>query len=277
MNCDRIARLYVIGERLVFGRALDRCRTRSLSALAPHRAALVCGDGDGRFLAALLQSDCVQQVDAIDVSRRMTTLAERRVGCRRRENEPARVEFFCADIRTFVSTRTYDLIATHFFLDCFDEREIRSVVHRIARLADANATWIVSEFQVPAQGLARHLGSIAISGLYATFRVLTGLRVRRLPDYRAALAECGFVEVSDLPSWGGLLSSQIWRRSSAGPSGVTQPHARFAPTQQEKSVVLVDFSGVPANPVQPRPGVSVTPAGDATLHLEKVDRSDDVE
>ena len=212
MNCDRIAPLYVVGERLIFGHALDRCRNAQLSNLGRHEAALVCGDGDGRFLRSLVRSRAATNVDYVDVSGRMTALATRRIGQQSGGRGPD-VEFFCADIRELQSPRRYDLIATHFFLDCFGDDEIHDVIEAIASHAAGNATWLVSEFQIPQSGVARHAGSLVIGGLYAAFRLLTGLRARRLPAYRAALAACGFVCAADQSSLGGLLTSQLWRRS----------------------------------------------------------------
>jgi ubiquinone/menaquinone biosynthesis C-methylase UbiE len=210
MNCDRIAPLYAFAERLVFGRALERCRSAHLGGLGQHQAALVCGDGDGRFLRALVASEAARQIDYLDVSHRMTALAQQRL-----RHSPATsivVEFACADVRTMASSRTYDLLATHFFLDCFGDNEIQTVVRTIARHATDDATWLVSEFEIPAKGLARPIGMLVVGGLYAAFRLLTGLRADRLPDYRTALADCGFSCASTVSSCGGLLTAQVWRR-----------------------------------------------------------------
>jgi SAM-dependent methyltransferase len=211
MDCDRIARFYLFGERILFGTALDRCRATHLASLGRHPAALVCGDGDGRFLCALLDSNRARAIDYVDVSRRMTALARTRAG-RSSGVRAARVDFYCDDIRTVASSHRYNLIATHFFLDCFEEHEIEDVVQNIAVRATDDATWLVSEFQIPECGVARAAGSIVVGGLYAAFRILTGLRARRLPDYRAAMATCGFSCAADVSSCGGLLTSQLWRR-----------------------------------------------------------------
>src|SRR3954468_6858375 len=170
MNCDRIAPLYVVGERLFFGHALERCRIAHLPTLGRYEAALVCGDGDGRFLRSLVRSRTVSNIDYVDVSRRMTCLARRRAGQQAGGSGP-HVEFFCADIREVESPRRYDLIATHFFLDCFGDDEIHEVIHAIASHAAGNPTWLVSEFQIPQRGLARLAGSLVIGGLYLAFRL----------------------------------------------------------------------------------------------------------
>jgi len=57
----------------------------------------------------------------------------------------------------------------HFFLGCFGDHEVEEVIHAIASHAAGNATWLVSEFQIPQCGLARHAGSLANGALYAAF------------------------------------------------------------------------------------------------------------
>ena len=48
--------------------------------------------------------------------------------------------------------------------------------------------------------------------LYAFFRVVTGLRVRRLPDHGVLLRTQGFRLERELVARFGLLTSQLWRR-----------------------------------------------------------------
>src|SRR6185437_1080687 len=52
---DRLARVYRWMEWLSFGPYLSRCRRAFLPQLRDARRALVLGDGDGRFTAALLR------------------------------------------------------------------------------------------------------------------------------------------------------------------------------------------------------------------------------
>ena len=54
MNCDGIARYYQVLEHLSFGRYLERRRFAFLGEAWTSRRAIVCGGGNGRFLARLL-------------------------------------------------------------------------------------------------------------------------------------------------------------------------------------------------------------------------------
>ena len=123
MNCDRIARCYRWLEYAGFGRALEHRRNAFLAYVADARRVLVLGDGDGRALAALLRAAPHARIDYVDLSARMLELARGRAG-------DLRVVYRRDDARTTpLPAAEYDLIVTHFFLDCFDEAEPVSYTH----------------------------------------------------------------------------------------------------------------------------------------------------
>ena len=195
MNCDRIARWYRWIEYAGFGRALERRREAFLSDVADARRVLALGDGDGRALAALLAAAPHACVDYIDVSARMLDLARARAGAKR-------VHYRCEDARTAPLPATeYDLIVTHFFLDCFDETDLEPLIARLADAATPQARWLISEF--------RGNGWL-VRALYFFFRLTTGLRTRRLVDHHPLLKRRGFRLVRCEDAWRGLLASELW-------------------------------------------------------------------
>ncbi len=213
MNCDPLARWYRWLEYAGFGRALERTRTICLDVAATARRVLVLGDGDGRFLAAFLKANSQAEVDCVDSSAKMLALAQRRVV----SADATRVRFHLADADHWQPPASaYDLIVTHFFLDCFTDDELCPLVSRLATFAAPGARWIVSEFRQPSGGPAAWHASLWITGLYAFFRAFTGLRVRRLPDHAAALAAAGFRLERETVTRFGLLTSQLWRRDAHG-------------------------------------------------------------
>jgi ubiquinone/menaquinone biosynthesis C-methylase UbiE len=211
MDCDGIAPFYETLERLAFGGVLERSRFAFLDEVRTAERAILCGDGDGRFLAALLEVNPRVQVDFVDLSERMVELARRRVA-KVGADFGERVRFFAKDIREFSPRKGgYDLIATHFVLDCFGQAEIREVVAVLAGCAAPGAQWLVSEF-CEAETAMRALWTRAvIRGLYAAFRWSTGLQVTRLPNFAAAMAEEGFLLSREVKRAAGLLQSSLWR------------------------------------------------------------------
>ena len=201
MNCDLIAPHYWWIERLGMGRALERRRRWFLPEIEQARRALVLGDGDGRFLRELLRRNTLVCADYVDLSSRMLELARAKAG---RE----RVNYRRADALTAqFAIEEYDLIATHFFFDCFNAGDLDTLIDRVADAAKPGAQWIVSEFRadnIPAR--------LLVSALYLFFGITTGLKTRKLADHRPSMQARGFRLIKASHSRGALVVSELWER-----------------------------------------------------------------
>ena len=154
VNFDPVARLYRWMEYFSFGPLLVRCRNAQLSQLRGSRHALVLGDGDGRFLARLLQHNPTLQADVVDSSRAMLRQLQQRL---RPLDATARICLHHADALAWTPPGRYDLIVTHFFLDCFFPGEVEQLLDRMLPHTLPGAQWVLSEFAIP-----RHpLGALA--------------------------------------------------------------------------------------------------------------------
>jgi ubiquinone/menaquinone biosynthesis C-methylase UbiE len=210
---DRLAKPYRWMEYLTFGPALERCRFRFLPQLTNVERALVLGDGDGRFSAQLLHTAPAARVKAVDGSAAM--LAELRARCAA-IGMADRVETFEADLSQGLPAPlkedSFDLVTTHFFLDCLTTAQTELLVAETTPLLRAGGCWIVSEFAVPASGAMRWPAALVVRSLYLGFRLLTGLRTQQLPDYRTVLQHNGLILREERSALGGLLISELWVR-----------------------------------------------------------------
>lgn len=205
----RLARVYRWMEYFSFGPYLARCRNLRLNEAARHHRALIYGDGDGRFAAELVTHAPEIQVAAIDASAEMLHEAARRTP------DASRVRFIHADARACqpvsLPEAPFDLVVSHFFLDCFSELEIAQLLARVRHAICENAIWIVSEFAIPQQSPARQLAALIVRSLYFAFGLLTGLRIRRLPEHSRLMREAGWVLEDRRELLSGLLVSERWR------------------------------------------------------------------
>jgi SAM-dependent methyltransferase len=216
---DRLARLYCWMEWFSFGPWLMRCRCAFLSELPGSRRALVLGDGDGRFTARLLDADPTVRIDAIDASAAMLkTLA------RRARPHARRLRIQAADARDWQPegqpadsawSLPYDLIVTHFFLDCLTTEEVRALASTLRAALAPPARWVLSEFAVPEGWFGWLVARPVVWGLYCAFGWLTGLELRRLPDHAWALGQAGFSLEARRCWLAGLLVSELWRTTPA--------------------------------------------------------------
>jgi SAM-dependent methyltransferase len=211
-NFDRIAKAYRWMEYLTFGHSLERCRNHFVPQLRQCRSALVLGDGDGRFLARLLAANPSLYACAVDTSAAMLGLLHHRASAVTRV-APARLRLHHGDALTFDPTCGFDLIVTHFFLDCLTQSEVNALALHLARCTSRpNILWLISDFRIPAGPLHWPARGI-VRLLYLAFRLLTRLRITKLPDHAAALTEAGFTPIAQHLSLGGLLTSELWQSS----------------------------------------------------------------
>jgi ubiquinone/menaquinone biosynthesis C-methylase UbiE len=215
---DRLAKPYRWMEYLSFGKALERCRFRFLREMTATQSALLLGDGDGRFAAQLLRFAPLCHLHAVDGSRAMLHALQTRCGA------GERVSMYQADIAkglpAAMSAESFDLVATHFFLDCLTTPETEALVRRVKSLLRPGACWVVSEFDIP-RGPMRGPSALIVRTLYVSFRVLTGLRARRLPKYRDAMERHGFACSKRVTTLGGLLVAELWTLDRHAPVTVS--------------------------------------------------------
>lgn len=205
---DKLARPYRWLEYLSFGPLLWRSRVLWLEHMLYAREALVLGDGDGRFTAALLRANRDVRVHAVDASAAMLRQVTRRAIA---QGDGERVTPVCADATAWLPSAAFDLVCSHFFLDCLDDAQCVALARQVADRMPAGSVWVVTDFAIP-PGALRWPAWLLVRLLYAAFGVLTGLRVRRLPEYAMALGAAGLRSVAVRQLLCGVLRSELWQR-----------------------------------------------------------------
>jgi hypothetical protein len=176
---------------------------------------LVLGDGDGRFLARLLAQNPALTADAVDSSPAMLRLLCDRCAAQAPSSK-SRLQTHQSDVIDFLAVNSatqYDLVVTHFFLDCFSQSEVDSLASGIATRMTPDALWLVSDFRVPT-GAMRLPARAYVRILYFAFRVITGLRVTQLPDHVSALTGSGLYRVGCERTLAGMLTTELWSKIS---------------------------------------------------------------
>src|SRR6185437_14238774 len=126
MNCGQIARCYQWLKYLSFGRALEWRRREYLDEVKNARSVLILGDGDGRFTAEFLGRNKQGIIDFARTQPAYVSAGE--ATGRATSGRRGRIRFWQADARTMDLQREYDLIVSHFFLDCFTQKDLDALV-----------------------------------------------------------------------------------------------------------------------------------------------------
>jgi SAM-dependent methyltransferase len=211
MSFDTLAPFYRGLEAVTAGGILQRCRTAFLAEAAGCQQALLLGEGPGRFLAELLRSNRHVEVVCVEQSRRMIQEARRAV--ERHGLDEARVTFVEKDALAWQPpSAVFDLVATHFFLDCFRRDELEGLVARLATSATAGARWLLADFRLPERGWQRWRARTVLALLYGFFRCVTGLSASQLTPPDGFLEAAGFRLARRRMANFGLAHSDLWLR-----------------------------------------------------------------
>jgi len=209
VSFDLVAPYYSWLEKIAFGNALQRARTCWIDTIARPKRTLIMGEGDGRFLCELVRAFPKIDVDCIDASEAMLQLARARL--RRLHPESfSRVHFICEDILKWSPRKSYDLLVTHFFLDCFPGRELQTVIAKLAGAAKPGAVWLIADFTIPRKRFARAHARVWLRMMYTFFRVTARIAANDLVDPIPYLDGYGFIRASENLSRTRMLRSDVY-------------------------------------------------------------------
>ena len=145
MNFDVLAPHYRWMEFVLAGDKLQRCRTAFLHHATHYQDVLLMGEGNGRFLLECRRALENARITCVDLSPRMLTLARKRL--HDSASNLAGVEFIRADALAWTPpVQAFDLVVTHFFLDCFTPEQLQRVIEALAIGAKPKATWLLADF-----------------------------------------------------------------------------------------------------------------------------------
>ena len=203
MSFDLIAPHYRWLESVAFANRLQNARLAFLDQIPRPRRVLIAGEGNGRFLREFARRFPEASIDCVDASVRMLRLARSRLA-----GIDNRIQFIQSNLLNWSpEENAYDLVVTHFFLDCFDECELEKIVETVTNSATRNAIWLLADFSIPSGALAEnacanlavgHAPILSSSGWNQrarTYRPIAVSRSARISPSQARTMASGTVEI----------------------------------------------------------------------------------
>ncbi|MBT3668573.1 MAG: class I SAM-dependent methyltransferase [Opitutae bacterium] len=208
INFNGVARFYNFSEKFFFGNLLDRSRNRFLNYCTKINSILILGEGCGQFLIELLRVNEFCEVSIIESSSEMICIQK----CLLLEKDIDRVSFHCIPIDELIVSKSFDLICTHFFWDCFSYREISTFLPYYTKLLKKDGIWLNSDF-VDSDNRLLHADFLKIRLMYWFFRITTGIRARKVePFYHHAIKNSlQLIDHDEIRS--GFIKSEVFKKS----------------------------------------------------------------
>ncbi len=212
MSFDALAPIYRKAESILAGGILQQARVTHLPSIASRHRALLLGEGPGRFLVELLS--LYPGLDCTCVEKSPGMLTETRKALAQRRLPLSQVRFL--EIDALQAQRfgdSFDLIVTHFFLDCFTYLELERLIRAISRSADPDAHWLISDFRIPNRGWQRIRARLIHRLMYGVFKRITEITATQVHPPESLLERAGFRLQSRREFNHGLVHSDLWHRS----------------------------------------------------------------
>jgi len=184
MGFNSIAKYYDRLARLVFSKSIVQAQTCFLNRIPPSSHVLVVGGGTGWWMNDFLRSNPTCTICFVEESSEMIRLAKSAT------KEDHRITFRLGTHDSISECDEFDVVITSFFLDIFSDNELRAVVNKIDTSAKPRALWLVTDFVE-----TKWWHSIMLIVMYGFFRLTTGLKNQKLPDWHAALGQAQLAEV----------------------------------------------------------------------------------
>lgn len=185
---SQLAPLYDILAKAFIGQRIQESQLNFLHHLATKRKLLLLGGGTGWILPAIERVNPVLEIHYVDASPGMISRARKNAAL-------LNIRWICGT-EADIPDRDYDCVMTNFYLDHFENSELKKVAGNLVGRIVPGTYWLVTEFTA-----TNSWQRFQIRMLYFFFWLITGLRTTQLPAWKSILHESG----------GRLIEEKSWK------------------------------------------------------------------
>ena len=162
---------------IVFFGAIKRSQKRLLEIAPPQGQVLIIGGGTGWIIPLVLEGAHVSRLYYVEDSAKMLLMAKNNCP----SNVVDSVEFILGN-EFSLPDKKFDCIITNFFLDCFDEPRLASVMAALNNHLSDEGRWYFVDFEIGQKWYKKFWQVPLIHLMIGFFRLTVGLkRIRPLP------------------------------------------------------------------------------------------------
>lgn len=168
-NYDKIAKIYDLLSRIVFGRQIVKAQVCLVKYIRPQSTILIVGGGTGWILEELAkQFSTGLIIDYVESSAQMTALSEKR------NYKDNTVNFLNLPVENFVYTHSYDVIITPFVFDNFKPDKASVVFDKLNSILKSKGLWLYADF-VYSENEGALWQKLLLKIMYLFFRITTSI------------------------------------------------------------------------------------------------------
>jgi len=173
---DFLAPTYDSVVRLVFGRSIVMSQKWLIGQMEDCNSVLILGGGTGEILTLLPENF---RITYLEKSGEMIRISKNR-------KTSLEIDFINEDFLGWGTQQKFDCIICPFFLDCFNEINLRETILRVKAYLSPNGVLLVSDFEL--KSTPRFLSWL----MHFFFRISTNLESKALKDINGELLKAGF-------------------------------------------------------------------------------------
>jgi ubiquinone/menaquinone biosynthesis C-methylase UbiE len=200
---NRIAPVYDVLARAVFGESIRDAQRHYLSLISPGAKVLVLGGGTGWILPAINSIAPDSEVWYVEASFSMLNQAMKRIN-----GAGNKVHFIHGTEADIPNGISFNAIITNFYLDLFSPIELPGLLALLKGSLSDEGVILVSDFIQTKHWWHQWLLRI----MYVFFFLSCGIDNKQLPDWRAAMRKCGLEERHAAQFLDGFIVSATFHR-----------------------------------------------------------------
>jgi ubiquinone/menaquinone biosynthesis C-methylase UbiE len=175
-NYDKIAKIYDVLSRMVFGKNIVKAQVCMLPYIPANSSIVIVGGGTGWILEELAkQYPEGLTIDYVENSAQMIVLSKKR------KCGSNVVNYINLPIEDFKSTGLYDVILTPFVFDNFTHEKAGMMFGHLNVMLKKQGRWLYADF-VHNENEGRLWQKLLLKIMYLFFRITTGIETRELAD-----------------------------------------------------------------------------------------------
>lgn len=209
VNFSNITPIYDLLGTLAFAGRLHKSQQYMLE-LYPKSVEniLIIGGGTGKFLTEIVSSIKFNELIYIDISPGMIKSARKKI-VKNSPDQLSNIEFICGGINN-LPKKDYDLVITHYFLDCLTPESYLKIVEELKNSLKPTGLWSMVDFYNTNQD---PLKKRFISLLYRFFHITCNLPSIQLTDFDSWFNK-NMNRLNRKEFIGGLLKSTLYKKEN---------------------------------------------------------------